>query len=293
MSQTQTLKGQGKALAYIQLMRLDRPIGTVILLWNSLWGLWLAGRGQPEADLVWVFCLGTLLTRSLGCVINDIADRHFDGHVERTCQRPLARGALSLYEALACALVLTLLCAVLVFGFLNRLSGYFSYFCLAVLTIYPFCKRFVKIPQLVLGIAFASPIVMADLALNHQLSWALVFLYLANALWALVYDTFYALVDRADDEKIGIHSSAIFARGFEVRFLSTVAGLMVLMLVLAGVCAQLGGYYYLGIGVASALLAYEIYRVRDGERDVCWAMFMHSHWVGASIWGGLVLEFLP
>lgn len=284
---------QDKAFAYVQLMRLDRPVGTLILLWNSLWGLWLAGRGLPAAELVFLFLLGTLLARSLGCAINDIADRHFDGHVERTQNRPLARGALSVTEALCCVAVLLGLGAVLVFGFLNRLSGYFAYFCVAILTIYPFCKRFVPIPQAILGIAFACPILMADLAMNDRISWAAGFLFLGNAIWALIYDTFYALVDRADDEKIGIQSSARFAKGFEVRFLTLAASAMMLMLMLAGLCANLGGYYYLGLGGASALMAYEIFRVRKFDRGVCWAMFVHSNWVGACVWAGLVLDFLP
>ena len=281
-----------KLIAYAQLLRLDRPVGTLLLGWSTLWGLWLAGHGRPSPLVVFILLLGTLSTRSLGCVLNDWADRAFDGHVQRTRQRPLARGALSGTEALGAAALLAGLSLLLLLP-LNRASGLVALYCLAVLAIYPFCKRFLALPQAVLGLAFAAPILMAEVALTGSLSVAGLCLYLASAVWALVYDTFYALVDRDDDRALGLHSSALWATGRETRFLAAMMALMLALLLLAGLWAGLNGWYYAGLAAAALLFLWELWTTRDLNRDACFRAFLHNNWVGAALWLGLVLAHLP
>ena len=211
-----------RLFAYVRLMRLDRPVGTLLLAWSSLWGLWLAGAGRPPAFVTAVILLGTLTMRSAGCVFNDLADRNFDGHVARTRNRPLASGAVSVFEAVLLGVVLLAVSFALVW-LLNWQSVLLAVACAAVALFYPLCKRFFLLPQLVLGVAFASPILMAQTAILGRVTLAGFLLFLASVFWALVYDTYYALVDRDDDVKIGLYSSAITARGREHRFLAAMA----------------------------------------------------------------------
>lgn len=281
-----------RLFAYVRLMRLDRPVGTLLLAWSSLWGLWLAGAGRPPAFVTAVILLGTLTMRSGGCVFNDLADRNFDGHVERTRSRPLASGVVSVTEAVILGVFLLALSFGLVW-LLNWQSVLLAVACAAVALFYPLCKRFFLAPQLVLGVAFASPILMAQTAILGRISLAGFLLFLASVFWALVYDTYYALVDREDDLKIGLHSSAITVRGFEHRFLAAMAGTVLGFLVLAGLTAGLNGWYYLGLAIAAALFAYELWDTRQLARENCFRAFVHNNWVGAAVLLGLVLAYLP
>lgn len=281
-----------KLSVYARLMRLDRPVGTLLLAWSSLWGLWLAGSGQPPARIAFIMLLGTFTMRSAGCVFNDLADRHFDGHVKRTNHRPLATGEASVGEAVVLGFLL-LLASFLLVLLLNWQSVVLSVFCALVTLIYPLCKRFLPTPQAMLGIAFASAILVAHTAILGRITAASFFLFLASVFWALVYDTFYALVDRDDDIPLGLKSAAIFAKGKEMRFIATMAGAMMLCLLFTGALAGLNGWYYLGIAIGGALMADEIRTARSLAREACFAAFMHNNWVGAAIWAGLVLAYLP
>lgn len=281
-----------KIKQYGYLMRLHRPVGTILLGWSTLWGLWLAGSGQPPAWIVFILMMGTFAMRALGCVLNDLADRNFDAHVRRTQDRPLATGALKVWEALLLALLLLLINVYLV-SYLNWQSVLFGVFCVAISAFYPLCKRFFILPQLVLGFAFAAPIPMADLAIHGRLSGAVLCLYLASVVWALIYDTFYALVDREDDLKLGLRSAAITIQGREKRFLSAMSIIMLFFLTLSAYLADLNAWYGGSVAVSAVLLAYEIYRIRDLSRERCFQAFIHSNWIGAAIWSGLVLCHLP
>lgn len=278
--------------AYIRLMRIDKPVGTLLLAWSSLWGLWLAGGGQPPAAVFCIIMLGTWTMRSAGCAVNDLADRRFDGKVKRTHGRPLATGELSVKEALAAAALMLFLSLLLVLQ-LNWQSLVLAFACAAVAIIYPFCKRFLPTPQAVLGVAFASAILLAHTAILGRITAASFFMFLGSVFWALVYDTYYALVDRDDDIPLNLHSSAIFSQGFERRFIALMAAAMLFCLVIAGILARLGAYYYLGLLAAAALLVQELYMTRRLDRESCFAAFHHNNWVGATIWGGLIIEFLP
>ena len=281
-----------KISVYSRLLRLDRPVGTLLLAWSSLWGLWLAGNGAPPARIALIMLLGTFTMRSAGCVINDLADRHFDGHVKRTSHRPLATGDASITEALALAFVLLLASLILVL-MLNWQSVVLSFACASVTLLYPFCKRFLPTPQAMLGIAFASAILIAHTAILGRITAAGFFLFLASVFWALVYDTYYALVDRDDDIPLGLKSSAIFAQGREMRFIAAMALAMLACLLVSGWLAGLNGWYYLGVATAALLMADEIRTSRNLSREACFAAFMHNNWVGAAIWAGLILAYLP
>lgn len=281
-----------KLNAYIRLMRMDKPVGTLLLAWSSLWGLWLAGKGQPPAVIFLIIMLGTWTMRSAGCAINDIADRHFDGYVKRTHTRPIASGELNVQEALIAAGLMLGMSLILVL-MLNWQSLLLACACVAVAIIYPFCKRFFPTPQAVLGIAFASAILLAHTAILGRITLAGFFMFLGSAFWALVYDTYYALVDRDDDIPLNLKSSAIFSQGFELRFIALMAAAMLGCLALAGIFADLGVWYYLGLISAALLMLQELYMARHLEREKCFAAFHHNNWVGAAIWGGLILEFLP
>ena len=281
-----------KCLAFVRLMRLDRPVGSLLLAWSSLWGLWLAGAGRPPAFVTAVILLGTLSMRSAGCVFNDLADRNFDGHVARTRSRPLASGAVSVFEAVLLGVVLLAVSFALVW-LLNWQSVLLAVACAAVALFYPLCKRFFLLPQLVLGVAFASPILMAQTAILGRVTLAGFLLFLASVFWALVYDTYYALVDRDDDVKIGLYSSAITVRGYERRFLALMMLLMLTCLLLAGRAAALNAWYYAGIAAAALLFAWEQWDARHLDREHCFRAFVHNNWVGAAILLGIVLAYLP
>ncbi len=277
--------------AYERLMRLDKPIGILLLLWPTLWALWIAGEGRPDWLVVWIFFMGTVLMRSAGCVMNDVADRNFDGHVERTRQRPLVSGEVSVKEACLLAAGLSLGAFALVL-FLNTLTIVLSFAALLLAMTYPLTKRFLVTPQAYLGIAFGFGIPMAFAALTDALPPVAWLMLLANIFWALAYDTEYAMVDRDDDLKIGIRSSAIFFGRHDVAAIMVCYAAMLLLLVLVGWLQQLHWPYYLGLVLAAALALYHYRLIRKRERASCFKAFLHNNWLGAAIFVGLLANYL-
>ncbi|MBK9394472.1 MAG: 4-hydroxybenzoate octaprenyltransferase [Uliginosibacterium sp.] len=276
--------------AYEKLMRLDKPIGTLLLLWPTLWGLWLAGEGKPDLMTVWIFALGTLLMRSAGCVINDWADRRFDGEVARTRERPLVTGRVSPREALFLAAGLALVAFLLVLR-LPKLVWWLSVPALLLAASYPFTKRFFAVPQAYLGFAFGFGIPMAFAALQGNVPVLAWILLLANVFWAIAYDTEYAMVDREDDLRIGIKTSAITFGRFDVWAVMVCYLFFLLTMVGAGWLAARGGFYYLGLAGGLGLAVYHGYLIRGRDRDRCFAAFRHNSWIGAVVFLGIVLDF--
>ncbi|HVC12149.1 MAG TPA: 4-hydroxybenzoate octaprenyltransferase [Burkholderiales bacterium] len=276
--------------AYERLTRLDKPIGTLLLLWPTLWAVWLAARGTPHLDVVIIFALGTLLMRSAGCAVNDFADRKFDPHVERTRGRPLAAGEIGAAEALVVGATLALLAFCLVL-FTNRFTILLSVAALAVAATYPFTKRFFALPQAYLGIAFGFGIPMAYAATLNRLpaeSWALL---AANVFWAVAYDTEYAMVDRDDDAKIGIRTAALTFGRFDVAAVMLCYAAVLAILTGIGAALRLRWPYYGGLAVAGALMLYHYFLIRGRSRGGCFKAFMHNNWVGAAIFAGIMLSF--
>lgn len=275
---------------YEKLMRLDKPIGILLLLWPTLWGLWISAQGKPQWLVVWIFVLGTALMRSAGCVINDYADRDIDPHVERTKHRPLAAGLIAKEEALALAASLALIAFVLILP-LNRLVLLLSVPALFLAASYPYTKRFLAVPQAYLGVAFGFGIPMAFAAHLGQVPMIAWVLLAANVCWAIAYDTEYAMVDRADDLKIGIKTSAITFGRFDV--LAIVVCYVAMLGLLAWVGAQLhrGPYFYAGLLAALGIMAHHIRLIRGRAPDQCFKAFLHNNWVGAAIFAGIVLDY--
>jgi len=276
--------------AYERLVRLDKPIGTLLLLWPTLWAVWLASYGRPTFTVVVVFGVGTLLMRSAGCAVNDFADRRFDPHVERTRARPLAAGEIGPGEALAVGAVLAGLAFVLVL-FLNRFAILLSVLALAIAATYPFTKRFFSLPQAYLGIAFGFGIPMAYAAVLNRLPldcWALLG---ANVCWAIAYDTEYAMVDREDDRKIGIRTAALTLGRFDVAAVMVCYGATIAILAWVGRYLHLRWPYYAGLAVAAALMGYHYFLIRGRSREGCFKAFRHNNWVGAAIFAGILLSY--
>ena len=276
---------------YYLLTRLHRPIGTLLLLWPTLWALWLAAEGFPDPLVLGVFVAGVVLMRSAGCVINDYADRGFDPHVQRTRERPIAAGKVSPREALILFAVLCLVAFALVL-LMNPLTIKLAFVAVALATLYPFTKRFTHLPQLVLGAAFGWAIPMAFAAQTGalpQLAWLL---FVVNILWTTAYDTQYAMVDRDDDLKIGVKSTAVLFGEADRLIVGMLQLLVLLGLGLVGGMAQLGLYYYLGLLVAAALALYQQYLIRNRDRDGCFRAFLNNSWFGAAVFAGLVLDYL-
>ncbi|CAG0975737.1 4-hydroxybenzoate polyprenyltransferase [Methylophilaceae bacterium] len=280
-----------KLNTYERLMRLDKPIGILLLLWPTLWGLWIAGQGRPDWIVVWIFVLGTVLMRSAGCVMNDMADRGFDRHVERTQQRPLATGEVSVGEACLLAGTLSIAAFALVL-FLNALTIALSFTALFLAASYPLTKRFLAIPQAYLGIAFGFGIPMAFAALTNEVPPAAWLMLLANIFWAIAYDTEYAMVDRPDDLKIGIRSSAILFGRFDVAAIMLCYGVTLMILVLVGLMEKLGWPYFSGLAAAAAIAVYHYGLIRTRERQNCFDAFLHNNWLGAFVFLGLLLSYL-
>ena len=276
--------------AYERLIRLDKPIGALLLLWPTLWAVWLASGGRPRADVLIIFVVGTLLTRSAGCAVNDFADRAIDPHVERTRRRPLAAGEIQPAEALAVAAAL----AAAAFGlvlFLNRFAILLSVAALAIAATYPFTKRLVPLPQLVLGIAFGFGIPMAYAAIQNRLPLECWLLLAANVFYSFAYDTEYAMVDRDDDARLGVRSSALTLGRWDVAAVMASYAAMAAMLLALGPLLALAGWYYAGVAVAAGLAAWHWRLIRDRSREGCWRAFMHSNWTGAAVFAGIVLSF--
>ena len=281
---------QVRLALYERLMRLDKPIGTLLLLWPTLWAIWIAGQGRPSWVIVWIFALGTLIMRSAGCVMNDMADMRYDAHVERTRERPLAAGAVSRAEALAVAGVLVLAAFVLVL-FLNRLAVLLSVVALFLAATYPFTKRFLSVPQAYLGIAFGFGIPMgfaAQVETVPVLGW---WLLLANIFWAIAYDTEYAMVDRNDDVRIGIKTSAITFGRFDVAAVMASYAAMLAILVYVGIDQRFGWAYYAGLVLAAAMMGYHYVLIRGRDRMRCFKAFNHNNWVGGAIFAGIFAEY--
>ena len=276
--------------AYERLIRLDKPEGALLLLWPTLWAVWLAGRGRPPAEVVIIFVVGVFLMRSAGCALNDFADRRFDPMVERTRSRPLAAGEIEPKEALAVAAVL----AAVAFGFalfLNRFAILLSFVALAVAASYPYTKRWFALPQLHLGVAFGFGIPMAYAALRGGLPWECWALLAANVCYSFAYDTEYAMVDRDDDRRIGIRTSAITLGRWDVAGVMAAYAGMLAILVGVGAGLRLGWPFYAGLSVAAALMLYHYRLIRDRTREGCFRAFRHNNWVGAAIFAGVVGSF--
>ena len=276
--------------AYESLIRLDKPIGILLLLWPTLWALWLSARGQPNWAIVWIFVLGTVLMRSAGCAINDYADRHFDGQVARTRDRPLAAGLIKPNEALIVAAVLALAAFGLVLQ-LNRLTILLSVPAVAIAATYPFTKRFFVLPQAYLGIAFGFGIPMAFAAQTGRVPAVAWLLLLANVFWAIAYDTEYAMVDRADDRKIGIKTSAITFGRHDVTAVMICHAIFLLILAWIGWRYALGIYFFAGLLMAAGLAATHYPMIRDRDPVSCFRAFRHNNWIGIVVFAGLVASF--
>ncbi len=276
---------------YAQLMRLDKPIGILLLLWPMLWGLWFAARGIPDWPILVIFVLGTILMRSAGCVINDYADRDIDPHVERTKQRPMATGRVRSKEALLLAAGLSLLAFILILP-LNQLTIMLSVPALFLAASYPFTKRFFAMPQAYLGIAFSFGIPMAFAAQTDSLPAIVWVLMLANLFWVVAYDTAYAMVDKPDDLKIGIKTSAITFGRFDVLGVMICHACFLMMMIVIGQWQQMNLAYYTGLIVATGLISYQYALIRNHERALCFKAFLHNNWVGMVVFVGIVLDFL-
>jgi len=280
----------GKTQALLQLMRFDKPIGTLLLLWPTLCALWIAAQGVPETRLLFIFVMGTFLTRSAGCIINDIADRHLDGAVARTNARPLVTGAVSEKEALLLFTVLMLLAFVLVL-FTNTLTITLSFIAVLLAASYPFMKRFTHLPQVVLGAAFSWGIPMAFAAQSGELPAALWLLYLGNLLWTVAYDTQYAMVDREDDILIGIKSTAVLFAHHDRLAVAILQLLTLLTLWASGQQFGLGWPYTGALWVIAGLFVYHQYLMRDRDPTQCFKAFLHNNWVGLTLFLGVALHY--
>ena len=275
--------------AYEKLVRLDRPIGILLLLWPTLWALWLAKPGVPNLLLAWIFVLGTVLMRSAGCAVNDWADRDFDREVKRTMNRPLAAGTIRPWEALVVAALFAAAAFALVLQ-LNELTIRLSFVALAIAVVYPFTKRFFDLPQAWLGVAFGFGIPMAFAAEQGRvapLGWAL---FAANFFWVMAYDTEYAMVDRDDDVRIGMRTSAILFGKYDVAVVMACYGLFFAILAAIGVMQHYGPAYYAGIVAGSAIAVHHYRLIRDRTREGCFKAFLHNNWVGAAIFLGIVVD---
>lgn len=282
---------QSKWLAYCRLMRINKPIGALLLLWPTYWALWLAGNGMPDVYILVIFTVGVFLMRAAGCVINDFADRHFDGHVERTRGRPMPSGAVSEKESKVLFLALVTISFLLVLT-LNPLAIGLSFAAVMLAWMYPFMKRFTHLPQVILGMAFGWSIPMAYAAIGNSLPVSCWLLLLANICWAVVYDTQYAMVDRNDDLKIGIKSTAILFGRFDRLIIGLLQSAMVLLLVLIGYLNQLGGTFYWSLLLVGALFAYQQHLIANRQRERCFQAFMNNNYVGLVIFLGFLMSLV-
>lgn len=279
-----------KLSLYFRLVRLDKPVGIMLLLWPTLTALWLASDGHPDWKLVTIYTLGTILMRSAGCAVNDYADRDFDKHVKRTADRPVTSGKISGKEALAVAAALALLSFCLVIP-LNTLTKQMSVAALIIAATYPYFKRFFAIPQAYLGIAFGFGIPMAFASIQNQIPVAAWVLLTANIFWAVAYDTEYAMVDRDDDLKIGIRTSAITFGQYDVLAVMLCYALSFALITVTGLQYGLGIFFLTGMLVAVLFAAYHYTLIRHRERMACFAAFRHNNWLGAVIFAGVVADY--
>lgn len=283
---------QSRIADYMQLLRLNRPIGSLLLLWPTWWALWLAAGGVPGIGNLVVFTLGVFLMRAAGCAINDFADRRVDRHVKRTRDRPLTTGRIQAWEAVALFLGLCLVSFLLVVFFTNTLTLYLSFGGLVLAFIYPFMKRYTHLPQLFLGAAFSWAIPMAWAAQAGELSQLAWLLFTANVLWTVAYDTLYAMVDRDDDLRIGVKSTAILFGEADRLIIGILQGTVILVLVLVGGQADLGTFYHLGLVAMACLFVYQQHLARYREREGCFRAFLNNNWAGFAVFAGLCLDLL-
>jgi len=274
---------------YARLVRADKPIGTLLLLWPTLWGLWIAAKGMPPLGTLLIFVAGVWLTRSAGCVINDYADRWLDGQVERTKLRPLVTGQVSTREALIIFAVLMLVALFLVL-LTNRLTILLSFAGIALAASYPFLKRYTWFPQVYLGIAFGWSIPMGFAAVSGEVPPLAWLLFVANVLWSTAYDTWYAMVDREDDIRMGSRSTAILFGDIDLIAIGVLQVGFLASLALVGSRAELGLFWYAGLGVAGLLIAWQFWTARDRSREHCFRAFLHNNWVGMVVFVGLVVD---
>ncbi|MFT4764114.1 MAG: 4-hydroxybenzoate polyprenyltransferase [Oleispira sp.] len=280
-----------KTSPFIELMRLDKPVGIYLLLWPTLWALWVAAQGIPDASVLVIFILGVIFMRSAGCVINDYADRKVDGHISRTVNRPLVIGTVTSKQALI--LFFSLLAAsFLLVLFTNTLTIQLSFAGAVLAAIYPFMKRHTHLPQIFLGAAFSWAIPMAFAAQAGELPKYVWLIYMANLSWTVAYDTMYAMVDRDDDIKIGVKSTAILFADADKVMIAILQGIAIFCLFLLGSELELNAFYYLGLLVAIGLMVYQQWLIRARDRAGCFAGFINSHWVGVAVWLGLILAYL-
>ncbi|MEO7805762.1 MAG: 4-hydroxybenzoate octaprenyltransferase [Steroidobacteraceae bacterium] len=275
---------------FVRLTRLNKPVGIYLLLWPVLWALWIAGEGHPDPSVLTVFVLGVVFMRSAGCIINDLADRNIDPHVKRTRERPLAARRLSPYEALVLFFVL-LAGALLLVLQLNPLSVRMSFVGAALAVSYPFMKRFFPLPQFYLGLAFGWGVPMAfaaQLGAVTRVGWLL---FVLTVLWAAIYDTFYAMVDREDDLKLGVRSSAILFADMDRIIILAMQVLMLMGLALVGRGQHFGWPYWAGLGLGAALFGYQQWLIRAREPAACFRAFTNNSWFGLAVFAGLAAEF--
>jgi 4-hydroxybenzoate polyprenyltransferase len=276
---------------YARLTRLDRPVGVWLLLWPTLWALWIAGDGRPLESVFVALVVGTVVVRSAGCVINDFADRNFDGFVKRTSTRPIVTGEVAPSEALLLFFGLMFIALGVVLT-LNTLTIVFACFGAAITIFYPFTKRFFAAPQFVLGIAFAWGVPMAFAAQTEAVPRVGWLLFIAAIVWGVVYDTQYAMVDRDDDLRIGVKSTAIMVGDMDRMFIGALQVVLFATLILVGIQTELGVWYFVGIAVAGAFALYQQYLIRSRERERCLRAFLNNAWFGAAVFGGIALDYV-
>ena len=276
---------------YYYLTRLDRPIGIFLLLWPMLWALWIASEGQPSLLVLFVFLVGVVLMRSAGCVINDFADRKIDPHVQRTSQRPIAAGKVTPKEALVVFVILCLIAFGLVL-LMNRFTIYLSFGGVALAAIYPFMKRYTHLPQVVLGMAFAWSVPMAFAAQTNEVPRITWLIYVITVVWAVIYDTMYAMADREEDLKIGVKSTAILFGDADKVILAVLQVMMFVGLLLLGQKVGLNMFYFIFVGIAAGFALYQQYLIRDREPLKCFQAFLNNNWLGAMIFFGILTSYV-
>lgn len=276
---------------YARLTRLDKPIGTFLLLWPTLWALWLAADGKPDPDIVMIFILGTFVMRSAGCIFNDIADRKIDRHVKRTQSRPLADGSLTVKQALFAAIVLLIIALALAIQ-LNKLTILISLLALAIAIIYPYSKRFTQLPQCVLGLAFSMGIPMSYTAVGNALPAEAWWLFAGNFLWIVAYDTQYAMADREEDLKIGVKSTAILFGSADLLIIGLLQTGALLIIGYVGWVNSLSWHFYHGLILAVCFAIYQQHLCKNRKTELCFKAFLNNNWLGAMIYCGIVLGTL-
>jgi len=283
-------KSYKKALLYSQLTRINKPIGILLLLWPTLIALWIAAKGLPDYSVLFVFVMGVILMRSAGCAINDYADRHIDGKVKRTNQRPLATGTITEKEALLVFSSLSLMAFILVL-FMNTLTILMSLIGVLLAVSYPFMKRYHYLPQVHLGAAFGWSAPMAYAAQANEVTAVTWLIFLATVLWATAYDTMYAMVDYDDDIKIGVKSTAVLFGNQDKLIIGIIQVLLILDLILIGHRAELSGFYYTGVSLAALFAVYQQFLIKDRQRDLCFRAFLNNNWFGMVLFIGVFLDY--